>query len=114
LAASYCAPGGGVLAVSAPDDCIHGVAAYRPKRNLRHVRSLDVEVIVTFELGTDDLVRQALCRHLEQIALERGCAAINFTVPAKNAEPASRARSGLERLGLKLETASYVRELPAG
>lgn len=104
--------GGGVLAVIAPDDCIHGVAAYRPNRTLRHEQSLDVEVIVTFELGPDDLVRQALCRDLERIALELGCAAVNFTVAAKNAEPASRARSGLERLGLKLETASFVRELP--
>ena len=104
--------GGGVLTVSAPDECIHGVAAFRPKRNLRHEQSLDVEVIVTFELGQDDLVREALCRELERIAVERGCAAVNFTVAAKNAEPASSARSGLERLGLRLETASFVRELP--
>lgn len=104
--------GGGVLAVSAPDHCIHGVAAFRPNRNLRHEQSLDVEVIVAFELGQDDLVREALCRDLERIAVERGCAAVNFTVAARNAEPKSRARSGLERLGLKLETASFVRELP--
>ena len=104
--------GGGVLAVSAPDECIHGVAAYRPNQNLRHAQSLDVEVLVTFELAQEDLVRQALCRHLDRIAVEQGCAAVNLTVAGKNADPASTTRSGLERLGLRLETANFVRELP--
>lgn len=104
--------GGGILAVSAPDKCIHGVAAYRPKRNLRYEQSLDVEVIVTFELSQDDRVREALCRNLERIAAEHGCSTVSFTVAGKNAEPASHARSGLERLGLKLDTASFIRELP--
>ncbi len=104
--------GGGILAVSAPDQCIHGVAAYRPNRNLRHEQSLDVEVIVTFELGSDDRIREALCRNLDRIAAERGCSTVNFTVAGKNADPASPARPGLERLGLKLETASFIRELP--
>ena len=103
---------GGVLTVTAPDNCIHGVAAYRPQHNLRHEQSLHVEVIVAFELGHDDLVREALCRDLERLAIERGCSAVNFTVAAKKAEPASRGRSGLERLGLKLDTAGFVRELP--
>lgn len=106
--------GGGVLAVLAPDHCVHGVAAYRPSRNLRHQQSLDVEVIVGFDLRGDDRVRQALCGELERIAVGLGCSAVNFTVAAKSAEPSSRARSGLERLGLKLDTASFVRELPAG
>lgn len=104
--------GGGVLAVSAPDNCIHGVAAYRPSRNLRHDQSLDVEVIVAFDLRADDRVRQALCQELERIAADLGCGALNFTVPARSAAPASNTRSGLERLGLRLETASFVRELP--
>lgn len=104
--------GGGVLAVAAPDECIHGVAAYRPARNLRHEQSLDVEVIVAFDLRGDDRVRAALCKELERVAAELNCSAVNFTVAAKSAEPASRARSGLERLGLKLDTASFVRELP--
>ena len=104
--------GGGVLAVAAPDQCVHGVAAYRPARNLRHEQSLDVEVIVAFDLRGDDRVRAALCKELERIAAELQCSAVNFTVSAKSAEPASRARSGLERLGLKFDTASFVRELP--
>lgn len=104
--------GGGVLAVTAPDDCVHGIAAYRPGRNLRHEQSLDVEVIVAFELRGDDRVRQALCHELERIARRLKCSAVNFTLAAKTAEPRSAVRSGLERLGLKLDTASFVRELP--
>ena len=104
--------GGGVLAVFAPDECIHGVAAYRPSRNLRHEQTLDVEVIVAFDLRGDDRVRAALCRELEHIATECGCGTVNFTVAAKSAERSSSVRSGLERLGLKLDTASFVRELP--
>ena len=102
---------GGVLAVTAPDDCVHGVAAYRPADKLRHQRSLDVEVIVAFELRGDHRVRELLCRELEKIAAELDCSAVNFTVNAETARPSSRVREGLERFGLKLETAQFVREL---
>ena len=105
--------GGGVLAVRAPDLCIHGVAAYRPTRDLRHDRCLDVEVIVAFDLRDDDRIRKALCRELERIAKRRGCKAVNFTLSGKSADPASRTRAGLERLGLRLDTARFVREMPA-
>ena len=103
---------GGVLAVTAPDRCVHGVAAYRPCRNLRHEQCLEVEVIVAFDLRGDDRVREALCRELERIAASLNCSAVNFTVGAKSLDPASASRSGLERLGLRLDTASFVRELP--
>lgn len=103
---------GGVLAVTAPDHCVHGVAAYRPVGTLRHQKSLDVEVIVAFELRGDDSVRDLLCRELEKIAVDLNCSAVNLTVSARTAEPSSRAREGLERLGLKLDTACFVRELP--
>lgn len=103
--------GGGVLAVTAADKCLHGVAAYRPNRNLRHEQSLEVEVIVAFDLRGDDRVRQALCQELDRMAAELHCSAVNFTVAAKSAEPRSPARSGLERLGLKLDTATFVREI---
>ncbi len=101
-----------MLAVLAPDECIHGAAAYRPGLNLRHEQSLDVEVIVAFDLRGDDRVRKVLCEELERIAARLGCGTLNFTVPARSAEPSSRARSGLERLGLRLDTARFVRELP--
>ncbi len=101
--------GGGVLAVKAPDHCIHGVAAYRPGRDLRHKESLDVDVFVAFDLRGDDSIRNALCSELDRIATELGCKSVNFTVPGRSADPASAARAGLERIGLKLETARFVR-----
>lgn len=102
---------GGVLAVTAPDKCIHGAAAYRPSRNLRHEQSLEVEVIVAFDLRGNDEVRRVLCRELERIAAGLRCNALNLTVTGKCAEPSSNVRAGLERLGLRLETASFVQEV---
>lgn len=104
--------GGGVVAVVAPDHCIHGIAACRPRMNLRHERILHVEVIVAFDLGSSNRVRDTLLEELERIALDSGCTALHFTVDARNAAPDSRARKGFERLGLNLETAAFVRELP--
>ena len=102
---------GGILAVTAPDDCVHGAAAYRPVSNLRHQKSLDVEVIVAFDLRGDDRVRELLCRELERIAANLQCSTINLMVGAKTAEPSSRARDGLERLGMRLDTACFVRNV---
>jgi hypothetical protein len=102
--------GGGVLAVKAPDDCIHGVAAFRPGCDLRYKASLDVDVFVAFDLRGDDRVRRALQGALERTADELGCDTVNYTVPGKNADPASAARAGLERMGLRLDTARFVRE----
>ena len=103
---------GGVLAVTAPDKCIHGAAAYRPNRNLRHEQSLEVEVIVAFDFRGNDEVRTVLCRELERIAADLRCNALNLTVTGKCADPASNVRAGLERLGLRLDTASFVQEVP--
>ena len=104
--------GGGVLAVISPDGCIHGVAAFRPGPSLRHEQSLEVEVIVAFELHGDDRVREQLCTTLERVAAAYRCRSVNFTVAARNnGEPFSPARAALERLGMKLETVNFVREL---
>ena len=104
--------GGGVLAVSSPDGCLHGVAAFRPTPNLRHEQSLEVEVIVAFELQGDDRVREQLCSRLEQVAEAYRCRTVNFTMAARNyGEPFSPARAALERLGMRLETVNFIREL---
>lgn len=105
------ADGGGVLAVIAPDGCVHGVAAFRPASSLRHEQSLDVEVIVAFELSGDDRVREALCHELERIATARGCKVVNLTVAAKSMDPESHMRTGLERLGLTLDTVRFARDV---
>lgn len=105
--------GGGVLSVKAADECIHGVAAFRPIRHLRHEMMLDVELIVAFDLIGDDRVREVLYRELERIAVNLKCSTVKITVAAKIAERRSRVRTGLERLGLSLDTANFVRELPS-
>ena len=71
------AGGGGVLAVIAPDDCIHGVATYRSIRNLRHEQSLQIEILVAFELIPHATVRrpQAWARVLVVAVLAAGVAA---------------------------------------
>jgi hypothetical protein len=107
------AHGGGVLAVTAPDGCVHGAAAFRPASNLRYEQSLDVEVIVAFELGGDDRVRGALYRELEKTAAACDCRAVNLTMAAKSADPESQVRTGLERLGLTLDTVRFAGDVPS-
>ena len=103
--------GGGVLAIEAPDKCIHGIAAFRPNRHLRHELALDVEILIAFDLGGDNQVRETLYWELERIAANLHCETVNISIAARVAGPKSRIRAGLERLGLNLETASFVREL---
>lgn len=106
------AGGGGVLAVFAPDGCVHGVAAFQPVPNLRHEHSLDVHVLVAFALGGNDHVREHLLSALEGIAATHRCRSVNFTMAAGSyGEPSSPPRAALERLGLKLETVNFVREI---
>ena len=70
------AGGGGVLAVVAPDGCVHGVAAFQPEPNLRHEHSLDVHVLVAFALGGNDYVRERLFSALEAIATTNRCRSV--------------------------------------
>ena len=106
------AVGGGVLAVIAPDGCIHGVASFRPRPNLRHRQSLDVEVFVAFELPGTSGVRALLYEGLERLGAERQCESLTLTTAARGYEiPLSGSRVSLEKLGLKLETLNYTREL---
>jgi len=105
------ASGGGILAVEADDGCLHGVAAFRQVGSLRFERSLQVEILVAFELSRMAPVRRTLCAGLEEIAREMGCRSIVFTTAARNAEPASAGRLSWEELGLKMETVSFVRHV---
>ena len=105
------AGGGGVLAVIAPDGCVHGVAAFQPELNLRHEQSLDVPVLVAFALGGNEHVRDRLFSALEGIAATHRCRSVNFAMAGSYGETSSPPRAALERLGLKLETVNFVREI---
>ena len=106
------AGGGGVLAVTAPDGCTHGVAAFRPRPNLLHRQSLDVELFVAFELRGDNRVRERLYDALERLGQGLGCETLTLTTAAKGYEvPLTGSRRSLEELGLKLETLNFTRAL---
>lgn len=103
--------GGGVITVVSPDGCIHGVAGFRPRPSLRHRKILDVEVFAAFELHGNDRVRQLLCAELARQAAASDCSSVKITVSHRNADLGSRGRRGMERLGLKLDTAAFVADL---
>lgn len=105
------ASGGGILAVEADGGCLHGVAAFRQVGSLRFERSLQIEILVAFELSRMAPVRRTLCAGLEDIAREMGCRNIVFTTAARNADPSSAGRLSWEELGLKMETVSFVRQV---
>lgn len=106
------AGGGGIIAVEAGDACLHGVAAFRRLGSLRHELSLQVEILIAFELSHAAPVRRALCVALEDLARKTGCGSIVFTTAARTcADPRSRGRLAWERLGLQMETVGFVRQL---
>jgi hypothetical protein len=104
--------GGGVLAVRAEDERVHGVAAYLPVACLRHGRALRVEAIAAFELGHVSLVRNALSSALDELARDLGCEVVLVSLDAKGlSSPRSRRRRGWEALGLSAERIDFVRHL---
>jgi hypothetical protein len=109
------ADGGGILAVTGGDGQILGIAAFRPAANLRHGSSLQVELIVTFELTPRAQARRALCTALERVAQEEGCRSLIFVLAAAglcDARPALR--TSWERLGFEPDSMCLVRQVPVG
>jgi hypothetical protein len=65
--------GGGVLAVAAPDQALHGVATYEPIEKPRFGRMLHVDTLVIFELSGSAPTRKVLVGALRQVAAALGC-----------------------------------------
>jgi hypothetical protein len=104
--------GGGVLAVQAEDQRVHGVAAYLPVSSLKHGNALRVEAIAAFELGHVSLVRNALSAALDDLARKKGCEVVMVSLDAKGMSGrSSHRRRGWESLGLTAETIEFVRHL---
>lgn len=82
--------GGGVIAVVAPDGCLHGVATYQPIDKRRAGRVLFIETLVTFELSRKALVRRFLCESLERMSLALGCDGIAVSMPADTVQDSWR------------------------
>lgn len=107
--------GGGVLAVRAEDERVHGVAAYLQVASLKHGDALRVEAIAAFELGHISLVRSALSAALDKLARQKGCEVVMISLDAKGlTSPRSRRRRSWESLGLTAETIEFVRHLDRG
>jgi hypothetical protein len=107
--------GGGVLAVMAEDERVHGVAAYLPVTSLRHGSALRVEAIAAFELSHISRVRDVLSVALDELARQKGCDVLMVSLDAKGlTSPRSRRRRGWESLGLTAETIEFVRHLDGG
>jgi hypothetical protein len=107
--------GGGVLAVRAEDERVHGVAAYLPVASLKHGHALRVEAIAAFELGHVSSVRNALSAALDRLAREKGCEVVTISLDAKGlTSPRSRRRRSWESLGLTAEAIEFVRHLDGG
>ena len=104
--------GGGVLAVLAEDQRVHGVATYLPVASLRHGSALRVDVIAAFELSHIARVRDVLSAALDELARKKGCEALMVSLDAKGlSSPRSRRRRSWESLGLAAETIEFVRHL---
>ena len=104
--------GGGVLAVLAEDQRVHGVAAYLPVTSLRHGSALRVEAIAAFELSHISRVRDVLSAALDELARKKGCEVLMVSLDAKGmSSPRSHRRRGWESLGLTAETIEFVRYL---
>lgn len=68
--------GGGVLALAAPDDVLHGIASYEPVETQRRGRVLSVDTLVTFELNARAPVEQLLRQGLDRLARQLSCTAV--------------------------------------
>lgn len=106
------ATGGGILAVSAGDSSLLGLATYRPEEDLRHGRVLRIDTIVTFELSHTSPARQALCEGLDRLARELGCSAVTLTLDCRGyVEPACPKCESWLKLGLEPETVTLAKTL---
>ena len=105
--------GGGTLGVQVNDECLYGVATFRPLHTLRNGLILDVEVLVVFDLCPATPVRRKLHEGLASIARDLGCCGIRVTVAAPGGD-AIRQREGAtwEKLGLELTTLGIVQPAP--
>ena len=76
LATDLRARGGGVLALAAPDDVLHGIATYEPMEKPRCGRILAVSTLVTFELNGRAPVEKLLRNALERLAEQLACSTV--------------------------------------
>ena len=89
--------GGGVIAVSAEDGCLHGIATYEPITQKDVDRVLEVETMVAFELSRRAPIRHALCDALIGFARLFDCGVVRVTLPDGRIVEHSAASAGAEQ-----------------
>ena len=103
---------GGILTVSAGDERPYGVAVYRVDYSLRHGRTLQVELIVTFELKRQAPARAALCEMLELIALAKDCETLMLITASKGYAASNSPKADLwATLGLDVDSVVFTKRL---
>lgn len=112
FATALLASGGGVLAAVPAEGCLIGLATFRPVPSLAHVRSLAVDIFLTFEIGGRGAARKRLHRGLRGVARDLGCSAIEVRVRAGGSRRSSdRQQAALELLGLSVEALQLSEQL---
>lgn len=103
---------GGILAVAAGDGPPYGVAVYRVDYSLRHGRTLEVELIVTFELNRQAPARAALCQMLEMVAYAKDCETLMLATASKGYAASHSPKADLwASLGLDVDSVVFTKPL---
>ena len=106
---------GGVLGAFAPNSRLHGVAAYCRDDELRHGRTLRVDLIVTFELNRSAPGRRALCDALAGLAREKHCDRLTLALPSRGfADAASAKAASWSELGFEMDSVTLSKSLDCG
>lgn len=91
--------GGGVLAVSACDQALHGVATYEIVDRPNFGRVLHVDTLVAFELTGRARMRGVLLGAVKQLSSALGCSETVISAP-RRPRAAAEASSGSWRWGI--------------
>jgi hypothetical protein len=103
---------GGIITVSSGDGSPHGIAIYRVDYSLRHGRTLEVELIVTFELNRQAPARAALCEMLELIAYAKDCETLMLSTASKGYAASHSPKADLwAGLGLDVDSVVFTKPL---
>ena len=103
---------GGILTVASGDGPPYGVAVYRVDYSLRHGRTLEVELIVTFELNRQAPARAALCGMLELVAYAKDCETLMLSTASKGYAASHSPKADLwASLGLDVDSVVFTKPL---
>jgi len=86
--------GGGVIAVTAEDGLIHGVALFQPRQMLRLGKVLQVDDLITMEMSRKAPVHELLINTLTHLARSLECQSLAMSIPAGSFDQGTGALPG--------------------